>query len=62
MNFGTGAAGTRVAHFPEIILFIPQNNALLTHDGFPQIPGFLVKGNAVFLITLEDGDVQAFFG
>ena len=35
MNLGTGSAGTLVAHFPEIVLFVSVDNMIFRNDLLP---------------------------
>ncbi len=62
VNFGAGAAGTLVAHFPEVFLFAERQNAVFGDVQFPGIEGFLVEGQVFLFVALEHRHVQAVFG
>ncbi len=62
VDFGAGAAGTGVPHFPEVV-FASEGENVLGRDvglGAPARGGFLV-GAQLALIVLEDGRPQAVF-
>ena len=56
VDFRAGAAGSGVAHLPEVVLFVEPEDAVLgdAGDALPQLFGFVVFA--------EDGDVEAVFG
>ena len=56
MNLRTGAAGTGLAHLPEVVLFVQAEDAVLGYAGdlLPQLLGVVVFA--------EHGDVEAVLG
>ena len=46
MNFRTRTTWTGIAHFPEIVFFIPQQNAVFGNPFFPFIIGFVIARQA----------------
>ena len=63
MDFGAGTTRASVAHFPEIVFFIAQNNAaFVLYNPFPDVPRFLIEGNPIFFVPLEYRHINAVFG
>ena len=61
MDFRAGAARTGVTHFPEIVLFITQDNAVFAYNAFPEIPCLLVERNTIRFISFKHGYIQPVF-
>ena len=65
MQLGTGAAGTGIAHHPEIVLLVPVHNVHgrieigLTEEVGPMIVGFLVELARFVRPGLINGGVEA---
>ena len=59
MDFGTRAAGAGVAHLPEIVVLVAEQDAFLGDMLHPVAVGFHVLVGTVFLVPAEHGHVQA---
>ena len=65
VKFGTGTAGTRLAHHPEVVLFVSVNNldlrieALFFKDSGPEVVGFLVELGGIAFGRGIDGRIEA---
>ncbi len=62
VDFGAGAAGTLVAHFPEVVFFAEGQDAVFRHVFFPLVVGFLVVGQFFFFVAAEHRHVEPVFG
>ncbi len=62
MYFGAGAAGTGVAHFPEIVFFVAVKNLFAGQEAQPKLEGFVVAVELFFFIAAEYRSVEAVFG
>ena len=58
MDFAAGTAGTRIAHLPEIVVLVAQQDVVLRQVAQPRAAGVLVQGGAVGFVALEDGGVE----
>ncbi len=61
MDFGAGAAGACVAHFPEVVVFVAVDDAVFVDVLGPGVEGFGVAGHAVFFGAFEYCDVESVF-
>lgn len=59
VNLRARAAGTSVAHLPEVILDTAGNNVVLRQALEPQSLGFLISGNAALLIAAEVRGIES---
>ena len=59
VDLRAGAAGTRLAHLPEVVVLVAANDMVGGQELQPVVVGLLVEGHAVLLRTLEDGGVHA---
>src|SRR5690625_180566 len=61
MHFRAGTAGTRVAHFPEVIRFIKFQDMVFRNSclRLPELNRLLVHRKSVPFISLEYGGIQA---
>ena len=58
MDFAAGAAGTLLAHLPEVVLARAAQDAALVDMGFPEVVGLGVHAQPVALVAAEDGDIE----
>src|SRR5690606_28710277 len=61
VDFGAGAAGARVAHFPKVIFFVTQQDAVLIDYLLPKVMSFGIFGEAVLVVTFKYRDIQPVF-
>ena len=59
VDFRAGAARSRLAHFPKVVLLVCRENPVVGHVLLPLRAGLVVCGQAVALISAKHGDVQA---
>ena len=52
-----GAAGALVSHLPEVVFFRATQYAVFADVGLPEVVGFGVHAETLFLVAAEDGDV-----
>lgn len=57
MDFGAGAAGTGIAHFPEVVFFRESQDAVFGDPAFPVFPGFIVGRQVLGCVALKNGDI-----
>ena len=62
VNLRAGAAGTRLAHLPEVVVLVAADDVVLGQILAPVVVGLLVEGDAVLVGTLEDGGVHPLGG
>ena len=53
-----GAAGTRVAHLPEVVVLVAVDDMVLWHVLGPVLSGLVITGKPFFGRAFEYGDVQ----
>ncbi len=53
VDFGAGAAGTGVTHFPEVVFFGAEQDTLIGHNSLPEVQGIVVLRQLVLLIAPE---------
>ncbi|CCZ49491.1 putative uncharacterized protein [Bacteroides sp. CAG:661] len=58
VDLRAGAAGTRIAHFPEIVMLVAVQDVVFRQELFPVGGGFVVAFEAFFGTSLEDGGIQ----
>ncbi len=58
MYLGARAAGTGVAHFPEVVVLVAEQNVILRKMLEPGFARLGVQGRAVLRAAFEDGRVQ----
>ena len=58
MDFRTGAAGTRVAHFPKVVVLVAVDDVVLREILSPIVGSLVVAAQSVVGRTLEHGDVE----
>ena len=62
VDLRTGAAGSLVAHLPEIVLFGAHQNAGFGKDGLPDLVGLLVALEGIGIVAaFENGHIEAVF-
>ena len=54
VDFGAGATRAGVAHFPKVVFFGGENDALFCNVFFPDVKAFAVLGYAVFGIAFKN--------
>ena len=59
MNFGAGTAGTRIAHFPEVVVTVTVDNVLLGQMSLPVRGSLVVALEPFGSIALEHRSIQA---
>ena len=62
MNLAAGTAGPRIAHLPEIILFIAAQNPLFGKETFPIRIRLAVERHTVLLASFEYRRIEPVFG
>ncbi len=62
MYLAARAAGTRLAHFPEIVVLVTANDMILRQISAPVVVGLLIERHAVGIAALEHGGVHALLG
>ena len=58
VDFGAGAAGAGVAHFPEVVVAVAVDDVVLGEELRPVAGGLVVAREALFGRALEHGDVE----
>ena len=58
VDFGTRATRAGVAHFPEVVFFRGEDNALLGNVFFPDVEAFAVLGHAIFGIAFKNRYIE----
>ena len=58
VDLRAGTAGTRIAHFPEIVMLVAVQDVVFRQELFPVGGGFVVAFEAFFGTSLEDGGIQ----
>ena len=61
MDLRTWAAGTRVPHFPEVVLFVSFQNPAWIYMFFPQVVGLLIEFQSVVCRAFENSNIQTVF-
>ena len=61
MNFCAWPAGTGIAHFPEIVFFISENDFILPNNFFPFCQGNRRWRNTLLSITFKNSYIQPVF-
>ena len=59
VNFGAGTAGTRIAHFPEVVVTVTVDNVLLGQMSLPVRGSLVVALEPFGSIALEHRSIQA---
>ena len=59
MDFGARTARTRVAHLPEVIMFVTVDDTVFRQELRPDLSGLVVSLEVVLLASLEDRRVKA---
>ena len=58
VNLGAGAAGARVAHFPEVVVLVSVDDVVGGHVLEPVRGSLVVAGQPLLLRAFEHGDVE----
>src|SRR6185436_9925423 len=58
MYLSAWTAGTRIPHFPKIILFISHQYPVFRNYFFPFIAGFFVFWQSFLFVTLKNGYIK----
>ena len=58
MNLTAGAAGTGIAHLPEIVVLVAVQDMILGEELLPDGSGFVVTLQTLFLATLKYSSVE----
>ena len=58
VDFGAGTAGTRVAHFPKIVVLVPEQHPVSRQVCEPAVARLGIESRAVFCRTLEHGCIK----
>ena len=61
MNLRAGAAGTLVAHLPEVVFLRPAQDTVLADMLFPIIIGLHIHLETLLLVAAENGDIEPVF-
>ena len=59
VDLRAGAARSRLAHLPEVVVLVAADDVILGQEAAPVVVGLLIEGHAVLLRALEDGGVHA---
>ena len=62
VDFGARATGAGVAHFPEVVFFGSENDAVFGNVFFPDVEAFAVLSYAVFGIAFKNRNVELVYG
>ena len=60
VDFRAGAAGTGVAHFPEVVVLVAVDDVVLREIAFPNGGGLIVALQTGTLVAFEDGHIEVF--
>ena len=60
VDFGARAAGAGLAHLPEVVVLVAEEDAVGREILHPSLAGLLVEGGAILGATLENGGVEEF--
>ena len=60
VDFAAGSAGAGLAHFPEVVVLVAEEDLFGGDVAQPGLAGLFIEGGAVAFGALEDGDVKVF--
>ena len=62
VDFGAWAAGTGIAHFPEVVFLVAIEDVVFRQEAQPDGARFVVGGQVVFFVPFKNRGVEAVFG
>ena len=62
VDFGAGAAGAGIAHFPEVVFFVAVEDVVFRQEAQPDGACFVVGGQLVLFISFKNRGIEPVFG